>query len=211
VCFLGLKEMVLPPHAVLAPTLHAAAERALGAPLGEAEPPLPTGVRPGAVRGLFVGGTLCAEAQSLMLRAGLAVGSNVPVPGARAARAGQGAGHLLLDLGADEYTQGRPHPMIDPETRLPLLREALAEPGVAVILLDVILGTGAHPDPAGVLAAHLPRGRGGGCVLVASVCGTDEDPQHRGRQVSILEQAGVLVAPSNARAAALAIRIARDA
>ncbi|MEC8888839.1 MAG: hypothetical protein VYD76_05785 [Pseudomonadota bacterium] len=40
---------------------------------------------------------------------------------------------------------------------------------------------------------------------MASVTGTDEDPQVRARQVSVLERAGVVVAPSNADAAELAL------
>ncbi|MCX7962772.1 MAG: hypothetical protein N2653_14550 [Burkholderiales bacterium] len=163
----------------------------------------PPAVRGGAIRGLFCGGTLCAEAQLVLLRAGLAVRSNVPVPGARRA-ARDGSGHLLLDLGEDAYTRGRPHPMIEPELRAPRIVEALADPRVAVLLLDVVIGYGAHPDPAGAVAEALARARRRRAFVVASVTGTDADPQGYARQVARLREAGVRVAASNAEAAALA-------
>ena len=137
--------------------------------------------------------------------AGLAVASNVPVPGA-AAMTGSGGGHLMIDLGDDSFTHGRPHPMIDPVVRDAPLTEALADPAVGLILLDVVLGFGAHGDPAGHLIGVI-AGRGGplGAPIIASVTGTDADPQPRADQVRRLEAAGVIVAASNAEAAALAI------
>jgi hypothetical protein len=155
------------------------------------------------VRGLFAGGTLCAEAQIVFGQAGLAVASNVPVPGARMADAH--GGHLMIDLGADEFTRGRPHPMIEPAVRDRPLADALADPAVGVILLDIVLGYGGHPDPAGHLANFL-TGRDRGPLLLASVTGTDGDPQVRSAQVQKLTEAGVLVAASNADAAELAIK-----
>jgi FdrA protein len=114
------------------------------------------------------------------------------------------SGHVLIDLGDDAFTRGRPHPMIEPGVRDGPLFEALADPDVGVILLDVVLGYGSHPDPAGHLAQAL-AGRDGGALIVASVTGTDADPQPRAAQVRKLVQAGVMVADSNADAAALAI------
>ena len=135
--------------------------------------------------------------------AGVAVASNVPVPGA-AAMADGAAVHTMIDLGDDHFTRGRPHPMIDPAVRDAPLAEALADPAVGVVLLDLVLGFGTHPDPAGqlvrVLAAH-----SGAPPVIASVTGTDADPQPRAAQVRKLVQAGVMVADSNADAAALAI------
>src|SRR6185503_9591020 len=96
-------------------------------------------------------------------------------------------------------TRGRPHPMIDPEIRNAHVAAAAADPAVGVILVDVVLGYGAHADPAGVLLSVKCRK-----TLVASVTGTDNDPQVRSRQVAKLREAGVLVAPSNAQAAELA-------
>ncbi len=112
--------------------------------------------------------------------------------------------HVMLDLGADEYTRGRPHPMIDPSVRDAPLMAALAEAQVAVVLLDLVLGLGAHGDPAGHLANALAERPADGPALVASVTGTEDDPQVRSTQVAKLDAAGVLVAPSNAQAAELA-------
>lgn len=201
-CLLGARALRLPRNAEFAPTLLAAAERVAGRTL-RSEAPEPPAARSGAIRGLFCGGTLCAEAQLVLLQAGLAVRSNVPVPGAgRPAR--HGSGHLLLDLGEDAYTRARPHPMIEPELRAPLIAEALADPRVAVLLLDVVIGYGAHPDPAGAVAQALARARRRRALVIASVTGTDADPQGYARQVARLREAGVKVAGSNAEAAALA-------
>jgi FdrA protein len=161
--------------------------------------------RGGRLRGLFAGGTLCAEAQLVLLRAGVEVASNAPVPGARGPE--EGAANLLLDLGADEYTLGRPHPMIDPAVRTPHLEAALADGELAAVLVDVVLGFGGHPDPAGAVADAMPHGGRHHPVVVASVTGTDSDPQNRAAQVARLEAAGITVAPSTADAAEIAVRI----
>jgi len=113
-------------------------------------------------------------------------------------------GHVLIDLGDDEFTRGRPHPMFEPGVRDAPLAEALADPGVGVVLLDIVLGYGGHPDPAGHLAAFL-AGRQRRPMIVASVTGTDADPQPRETQVQTLAEAGVIVAGSNADAAEAAI------
>jgi FdrA protein len=211
ICFIGAADLPLPANARAAPTLKAAAELALGRPLATRPLDL-TSVhltRGRSVRGLFAGGTLCTEAQIVFMVAGLPVASNVPVPGAATVN-GAMAGHVMIDLGDDAFTRGRPHPMIEPAVRDAPLAAALADPGVGVILLDVVLGYGAHPDPAGHLAQAL-AGRRDGAVIVASVTGTDADPQPRAAQVAELEEAGVMVADSNADAAALAMALASPA
>ena len=171
VCFLGSSEPGL------ARTLREAAELAAGRKIAF---PAETRARrvKGRVQGLFCGGTLCAEAELLL-----------------ATRQ-----HQLIDLGADRYTRGRPHPMIEPELRNAHVAAAVADAGVGVILVDVVLGYGSHPDPAGVLVKNDFSRK----VVIASVTGTDEDPQRWSRQVAILHAAGVMVAPSNAHAAELA-------
>ena len=176
VCFLGLDQPGI------APTLRDAAEQAMGKSL-ENEP-LRAGKDRGLVRGLYCGGTLCAEAEIIFRRKGL-------------------AGHQFIDLGADEYTRGRPHPMIEPEIRNHHVRRALADPSVAVILVDVVLGHGAHDNPAGVLLRNDLKRK----TVVASVTGTEQDPQVWSRQAALLRAAGILVAPSNAHAAELAASI----
>ena len=101
--------------------------------------------------GLFSGGTLAYEAMIIASRHIGPVFSNTPLEEAWAAP-GPVDGHVCLDLGEEEYTRGLPHPMIDPEARTDLLRRQASDPTVAVVLLDVVIGDGAHPDPAGVLA-----------------------------------------------------------
>jgi FdrA protein len=204
-CFIGAALEQLPEGGRSAPTLKAAAEAALGRPLDQpvlALPLLAAGRR--WVRGLFCGGTLCAEAQSILVGAGEQVGSNVPVPGA--AKGGDSGRHTLIDLGADEYTVGKPHPMLEPGLRRGPLAEALADPTAAVVLVDVVIGYGAHRDPAGELAASLASRPADGPAIVASVCGTAADPQNYARQAETLRKAGVLVLPSNADAALFAAR-----
>jgi FdrA protein len=139
------------------------------------------------VRGLFSGGTFCYEAD-LLLGAG---------------------GHELIDLGDDQYTRGRPHPMIDHRLRNERIVAAAKDAAVAVILLDVVLGHGAHPDPAAEMIPALRAARKANrrVVLVASVCGTDADPQGLARQEAALRKEGVILASSNAAAARIAAKI----
>lgn len=215
ICFLGANDMTLPPNARLAPSLAAAAADALGKPVGRGLDVAAVAVAARRsldparrwIRGVYSGGTLCAEAQLVLREAGGQFWSNAPISGALAQR--PAAGHVLVDYGADEYTVGRPHPMIDPAVRNEGLREALRDPSVAVVLLDVVIGYGAHDDPAGAVARWLASTPGPRPAIVASVTGTDADPQGRTRQVRELEGAGVLVANSNAEAATLALAVAR--
>jgi FdrA protein len=223
ICFLGAENLSLPKNARAAPTLRAAADLALGRPAAR-RPALVRqdlvrqdlarqdlvrqeftrqAVRGPLVRGLFAGGTFASEAQIIFRQAGLAVASNVPVPGAAPLAAG---GHVMLDLGDDSYTRGRPHPMIDPAVRDAPLAAALADPDVGIILIDLVLGFGAHPDPAGNLAGVIAGMRAGhDALIIASVTGTDADPQDRAAQVRKLEAAGIIVAESNADAAEMAL------
>ena len=160
------------------------------------------------IRGLFSGGTFCYEASALIGD----VWSNAPVdPRRRIKDVWKSQAHTLIDLGDDVFTRGRPHPMIDHRLRNERLLAEAADPEVAVILLDVVLGYGSHPDPAAEMVPTLMKARkkGRSLAIVASVCGTDEDPQGLERQEAALRQAGVLLAESNARAALLAAAIAR--
>jgi len=121
----------------------------------------------------------------------------------------------VLDLGDDEFTVGRPHPMIDPEARAARVREAGRDRSVAVLLLDLVLGRAAHADPAAPLAAAVADARraaaadGRALAAVASVVGTARDPQGLAAQTAALEAAGVEVLPSNADAARFAAVLAR--
>ncbi len=214
-CCIGMRKMDLPENAYQAATLREAAGDAL-AGAGASEPGSTLEAagrltrRGGALRGLFSGGSLCAEAQAVLMSAGIPFSSNVPIPGAAMAARDDDAGHRLIDLGADEYTRGRPHPMIEPAVRDAPLAAALADPAVAVVLVDVVLGHGAHEDPAGSLAAVLAAHRGAAPAVIASVCGTEEDPQIRSHQVAALREAGIVVAESNAGAAETAAALLSD-
>ncbi|MDH3662493.1 MAG: acyl-CoA synthetase FdrA, partial [Alphaproteobacteria bacterium] len=212
VCFLGGEPIDLPANAKSARTLRDAARLALGQPplddgagLARASDDLAAVRGRTEIRGLFTGGTLCAEAQVIMQGAGLAVASNVPISGVTSLDVELVDRHRLIDLGDDRYTQGRPHPMIDPAVRDHPLQEALADPKVGVVLLDVVLGHGGHHDPGGHLADTLAALSAEGRLIVASVTGTDDDPQTRARQVDKLQRVGVKVAPSNAEAVTMAI------
>ncbi|HSE07482.1 MAG TPA: FdrA family protein [Nocardioidaceae bacterium] len=160
------------------------------------------------VRGLFSGGSLCYESLVLLGRALGAVYSNTPLDPAFALPAPPHS-HLCLDLGEEEFTQGRPHPMIDAEARVELLREHAADPDVAVIILDVVLGFGAHPDPAAVLAPECAAIMAAdGPQVVVYVLGTDADPQDRRAQRESFLKAGCIVTETSARASLVAAAIA---
>jgi FdrA protein len=195
----------LPANAKLAGTLTEAAESVLGRKLDAYRGPLPKRGSGPRIRGLFCGGSLCAEAQAILHRSGQRVASNAPIPGV-AALGAPGDAHTLIDLGDDQFTRGRPHPMIEPATRDASLAQALADKAVGVVLLDVILGWGVHPDPVGQLVRALGTRAADGPAIIASVTGTESDPQVRSAQVRKLAEAGVVVAPSNAAAATLALQ-----
>jgi FdrA protein len=118
-------------------------------------------------------------------------------------------GHSAVDLGEEEFTVGRLHPMIDNDLRIRRLMQEGRDPEVAVIMLDVVIGYGAHPDPASELAQAVRRTAaaaaeaGRELVFIASVTGTELDPQRLSRQVETLQESGVIVCASNAAAARL--------
>jgi FdrA protein len=157
------------------------------------------GIAGGSVLGLFSGGTLAEEAATILEDALGPVAREQDGDGPLA------DGHTVLDLGDERYTRGRPHPMVDPELRIELLERAAHEEGLGCVILDVVLGHGAHRDPAGALAPALEP-LAGALPVVARVCGTRGDPQDRDKQEQHLRDAGVVVAPSNASAARLAAR-----
>ena len=218
--FLGLGELDGAGSVRLAPTLEAGA-LAVAELTGRTPDLAVTGLRARVeelaaglgddrrtVRGYFSGGTLCYEAQLIVGRLLDAVYSNEPLDPERSVPAPSGA-HVLLDLGAEEYTVGRPHPMIDPSARIELLRAEARDPEVAVVLLDVVLGYGAHDDPAGELAPVLAEIMAdGGPRVVAYVLGSETDPQGYTEQRARLEAVGCLVTETAARAAFAAAAIA---
>lgn len=161
------------------------------------------------VRGIFSGGTFCFEAQLVHAAAGITAFSNTPTVGnERLPRSAISEKNTIIDMGDDEYTQGRPHPMIDPSQRDARIRQEADDPTTAVVLFDVVLGYGAAIDPiAGLLGAigsarSKAKASGRTLAFIGYVCGTDQDPQNRADILAKLHSAGVLVASSNAEAAA---------
>ena len=169
------------------------------------------------LRGLFCGGTTGQEALALLTQAGLEVRSNLHKMGKlRMDGTKPVAGHTVLDLGDDVFTRGRPHPMLEPVLRNERLTVEMADTEVGLLLFDVVLGYGAHPDPAGVLVAGVEQarataGRRWEIVAIASVTGTPDDPQDSRAQVRKLTAAGIVVAPDNRQAASLAAAVLRRA
>ncbi len=164
-------------------------------------------------RGLFSGGTFCYESQLILNKMWdqTTVLSNAPVDKKnKMADANQSEGHTAVDLGEDEFTVGRLHPMLDPTLRnRRILREA-QDPETAIIFLDIVLGYGVHPDPAGAAVEAIREAQarlaeeGREVLFLASVCGTDGDPQNASDQEATLREAGVIVLESNAAATRLA-------
>jgi FdrA protein len=188
-----------------------------GAPAVHSRPPNarpadPPAVTPGAIRGLFSGGTLCYEAMAVVAGVVGRVASNLPLrPGWRLADPHRSEGHTFVDFGDDAMTEGRAHPMIDPGLRNERFGREAADPETGVVLLDVVLGYGAHPDPAGELAPLVERalaGRPGRLTVVVSLCGAAGDPQGLDGQAAALRAAGAMVARSSAQAARLALAAA---
>jgi FdrA protein len=198
-----------------APTGRVAAPGEQGERLSTAPPEgpdPPPAVTPGAIRGLFCGGTLCYEAMAMVAKVVGRVASNIPLrPAWRLADSNRSEGHTFVDFGDDALTEGRAHPMIDPGLRNERFRREAADPETGVVLLDVVLGYGAHPDPAGQLAPLIERAladRPGGLSVVVSLCGAAGDPQGLDGQAATLRAAGARVTRSSAAAARLALAAA---
>ncbi|MGZ4596840.1 MAG: FdrA family protein [Actinomycetes bacterium] len=171
----------------------------------------PREARPGFIRGLFSGGTLCDEAMAIAAETLGPIASNTPLePGWELPPDLHAAAHLMIDFGDDKLTQGRPHPMIDQSLRVARIAEEAADPGCAVLLLDVVLGYGANADPAAELAPAIAAARaraaddGRDLAVVVSLIGSAADPQGLDRTATALAAAGASVHLSNAAAARVA-------
>jgi FdrA protein len=164
------------------------------------------------LRGLFSGGTLCYEAQVIWRdEFEASVYSNAPLSAEeQMSDSTRSEKHATVDLGEEEFTVGRPHPMIDNDLRIRRILQEARDPDVAVLMLDVVIGYGAHEDPAVELGAALRQARkiategGRELIVIASVTGTEQDPQGLTRTTEMLEAAGVVVLESNAAAARMA-------
>jgi FdrA protein len=159
------------------------------------------------IRGLYTGGTLADEAMKAFGNDLGGIYSNIPLdPKFKLEDSSRSIGHTCIDLGDDEFTKGRPHPMIDPSTRSDrLIREAEDE-SIAVVLMDFVLGYGSHADPAGEMIESIKFAkdkaieRGQYLSIVGSICGTDKDPQSLDASQKLLEDNGVIIFPSNSQA-----------
>ncbi|WP_338703048.1 transcriptional regulator [Streptomyces sp. Q6] len=199
--FLGADHPAPGGSVTVVTTLRAAADTAVRVLGGTPTPPWTaphTEPGPGPfLRALYAGGTFAYEARQVLPAAAETLGPFVP--GRQLALPER---HVILDLGDDTYTAGRPHPMIDPTVRAAHLRAALTDPGTRVVVLDVVLGHGAGPDPVAPLTAEIER------IpvrerppVIAFVVGTDRDPQDARAQRDLLTAAGVLLAPTSTDAA----------
>ena len=190
-------EMKVPDGVEVVMSLEEAAARGAevaGGHVDTRDAEIPSHRTPGAIRGLFAGGSLCFEARGVV-----AAARAVP-------------GDSFVDYGEDEMTEGRAHPMIDPTLRNEAFASAAADPAVGAVIVDVVLGIGAHPDPARALAPRIEKAlgeRGGSLTVVAAVCGTDRDPQDASSQVRLLGDAGALVTRNAAHAARMALAATR--
>ena len=166
------------------------------------------------LRAILAGGTFCYQSQQILRAAGLRVHSNSPFdPKDRLEHPDRSIEHSIVDMGDDFYMVGKPHPMIDGTMRKRRILKEAEDPEMAVLYLDFILGYNASMDPAGELvdaireAKRMARQRGGALSVVASICGTEADPQGRALQEKLLREAGVLVYSSNEQATAACIRL----
>jgi FdrA protein len=156
------------------------------------------------LRGLFSGGTLAYEAQYILEDYLPKVWANAPLHKEnKIPNSLESQEHTIIDLGEDEFTVGRLHPMMDNEMRIRRLMEEAGDPTVAVIMLDVVIGYGSHPDPASELAPAIEKAKAGAArsgrylEVAAVVTGTDEDPQNLDSQIEQLKNAGAWVETSN--------------
>jgi FdrA protein len=170
------------------------------------------------LRGLFAGGTFCYQSQQILGEAGIVVHSNAPLDAqTKLAHPDRSIEHTLIDMGDETYTLGKPHPMIDGTLRAQRILSEGRDPSVAVLLLDFILGYNASMDPVGELydaiiaAKRTIRQQGGALTIVASICGTEDDPQELDLQEKLLHEAGVTVFHSNAKAALFCCELLKPA
>ena len=160
------------------------------------------------VRGILAGGTFCYQSQQVFREAGILVRSNAPLDAKNKLRdSNQSVGHTIVDMGSDEYTLGKPHPMIDGTLRKQRILTEARDPQTAILFIDFILGYNASMDPVGELldaiteAKQITKKHGGNLTVIASMCGTDGDPQDLNLQSKLLKEAGAIVFHSNAKAA----------
>ena len=163
------------------------------------------------LRGLYSGGTLCEETMRIWQASLGGIWSNAPLDQKfQLSDSNKSKAHTVVDLGEEEFTIGRPHPMIDSTLRVKRILQEARDPSVAVIALDVVIGYGSNADPASELSAAIREAKqiaakkNRGLIFIASVTGTESDPQNLSRQTDALKKAGAIVLNSNAAVARLA-------
>lgn len=165
------------------------------------------------LRALYTGGTLCDEAMLLAADMIEDIYSNTPVKGCEVLDDPYvSQGNTFVDLGDDTFTKGKPHPMIDPDVRNHRIVQESKDPETAVILLDFVLGYGSHVDPVGACLPFIQEAKNNNqhICFVASITGTNQDPQDMDKQSKMLEDNDVILASCNAEAAKLAISIIKE-
>jgi FdrA protein len=226
VCFIGGEATAASGNLRFVKTLDEAARVAAALARGKpaaatrTKPSLPSGTKFLAaqqfIRGLYSGGTFCYEASMLLAAQSDDTWSNASVrPDRSLDDPWQSRGHTLVDLGDDVFTRGRPHPMIDHRLRNERMLKEAGDASVAVILMDVVLGHGAHIDPAAAMLPAIAAARARAAkgkrriAFVGFICGTPSDPQDLVKQTKALGDAGVILARSNAAAVRLAAAIVK--
>jgi FdrA protein len=162
------------------------------------------------IKGYYSGGTLAAEA-AMIIRDTLDLSVSL---GKQEGYMLNTSGHIVVDLGDDVYTQGKPHPMIDPTKRVECMREAAKDTTTGVILFDIVLGYGSHEDMAGALLPAIrelqdnAKKENRDLYFVTTICGTRQDYQNYDKQKKIMEDAGVIICESNKQAVEVAVTLA---
>ncbi|MBZ9685379.1 acyl-CoA synthetase FdrA [Clostridium estertheticum] len=162
------------------------------------------------LRALYTGGTLADEAMKMLRTEGYRIYSNIPLSAElKLADVHKSVEHTIVDLGDDDFTVGKPHPMIDPVARVERLPKEAADDEVAIVLMDFVLGYGSNIDPAGEMlqsiidAKKAMQNKNKYLCVIGYICGTEGDPQNYKYQHEMLENVGVILMPSNAQAVKL--------
>jgi len=218
VCFMGADKSLLENPSIYAANTLENAARYLVALANDQEPvpasqlsienvqPLSKNNRGKYIRGLYTGGTLAYDAMLIMNETVKDVYSNIAISKEyELENPEKSVKNTIVDMGEDYFTDGMAHPMIDPRLRSERIKKEVADEETAIILLDCVLGYGSHKDPAGEIVKAIEGAKqlrsGNEVTYVASVTGTEKDPQVRSQQIAKLESVGVTVLPNNAQAA----------
>lgn len=166
------------------------------------------------LRALYTGGTLADECMKLLSPVIGEMYSNIPLTAQyKLENVFKSKEHTCVDFGDDDFTKGRPHPMIDPSVRVEQLYQEAKDENIAIVLMDFVLGYGAHEDPVGEMLEAIKdakikkQSEDKYLIVIASICGTENDPQNASESKKRLEEVGVIVMPSNAQAVRLAGKI----